>query len=619
MPASVALTPLPRGGWAWIGLVVAGTGAGLLLVGVADAASRAGSDVAIVPFWLGMLAIFGPATWRLLSASPRTSRRAWLRLRAERLAIVVVLGLGLYLVKVMVSPTALTLPDEFSHLRTLADIIRTGHLFADNPLLRISSIYPGLEAASAAVMASSHLDAFAAAVPLIAVARVTTILAIYLIALRVTGSTQAGGIAIVLYAANPSFLMFDAAYAYESLALPLALVAIWATLRWSDHLGRSLVDAAVALTAIGATAVTHHLTSVVLMAFLATWAIAAVVLERGRRTIWPIVLAAVVAVTASAIWLAVAGTLAVTYLTTIVGGGVQELVGILLGAGDAKRLFAPHAGFSSPPPEVVAAWAAVGLLLLGLPLVLWHAIRRRGGSAILVTLGLLALLYPATLALRLTVAGSETSQRASEFVFLGIGVLGADWLVGPRRARLRPPRLVAWLAVLVVVAGGIVAGEPPIGRLPGPYHVAAEQRSIEPEGVATAMWALEVLGPDRRLVADRTNAKLLGSLGLQYPVTAANQHVATAWPMFDTSLTPADVALLQRGGIEYVVVDLRLAADIPAYAYVFEQDEPNAGNHTTPMPLPALQKWDSIPGVTRIYDSGDIVIYDIRGLADAAS
>jgi len=606
------VTIAARPGSGWGGAIVASCGSGVLAIGLADALSIGGSGAALPMFWLGMLLLFGPATWRLLGER-RGSHDD------ERLLIVLLLAVALFLVKVMVSPLSLTLPDEFSHLRTLIDVLRSGHLFADNPLLQISSVYPGLEAASAAAILSSRIGAFPIALGVIAIARVMTILAVFLLALRVSQSNRVAGVACVIYAANPSFLFFDTAYAYESLALPLALVAIWATVRWVDRDGRSAADGLVAFTAIAATAVTHHLTSVVLLVFLATWAIIAALRDRRVRPVLPIAVAALLSLACSALWLVVAGTLALRYLSTIVGGGVQELIGILFGAGEAKQLFASHAGFASPLPEIVTAYAAVGLLVLALPLILWHAVRGRRPTPFVITLGLLALLYPASLALRFTASGAETSQRASEFVFVALGILGADWLVGRRRALGRPARPVAFVAILTVVAGGIITGVPPIGRLPGPYHVAAEQRSFEPEGEATSTWVLATLGPDNLLVADRTNAKLLGSLGEQYPVTAANRHLATAFAMLDVTLTPADVDVLRRGGIRYVVVDLRLSRDIPEYSYLFEQAEPNAGNHTAPAPLAALQKWDSLPDVTRIYDSGDILIYDIRGFLDAGA
>ena len=95
---------------------------------------------------------------------------------------------------------------------------------------------------------------------------------------------------------------------------------------------------------------------------------------------------------------------------------------------------------------------------------------------------------------------------------------------------------------------------------------------------------------------------------------AANSHLGTAWVVMDTKLSEADLATLRDGHIDYVVVDLRLAQAPPVYPYYFEQSEPDGGSHTTPVPLVSLQKFDSLPGVLRIYDSGNIIVYDVRGL-----
>jgi hypothetical protein len=597
----------PRVSVAWRPVIVASTGAGLLLLGLADDQARIVGPASLPLFWAGILLMVGPSTWRLVSPAPS---------RNERMSIVLILGLALYLVKVMVSPIAFSLPDEFTHWRTLDDILSSGHLFTDNPLLPISPLFPGLEAATAAAKVSSGLGIFPLAMILMGAARVVTMLSLFLLAATITGSARVAGIASVIYMANVSFLQFDALFSYESLAIPIAFLALWAVLCWSRHSGRSVLHGGLALAAIAATTVTHPLTSLVLVTFLVTWAVLSLVRDRGAKPRWPIVVAAAWAVAVNIVWFATVGGLAITYLYIIVRGGADELVAVLTGATAAKQLFV-SAGLAVPLPEKVVAYASVLLLLLALPFMLLHAVRGRRPPAVVLVLGLAAMLYPISLALRFTVAGSETSQRASEFLFVALGVLAADWLVGSRPSRWRPHgRSIVVLMLLVVFAGGLASGDPPQGRLPGPYHVAAEALSIEPQGTETAAWALRELGPNNRIIADRTNAKLLGSIGSQYPVTSANQHLGTAYVMFAQTLGPGELDVLRRGDIRYIVVDLRLAYAAPIYKYDFESSEPDAGRHTTPIPLAALQKFDGLRGVTRIYDSGDIIIYDVSRLVD---
>jgi hypothetical protein len=81
-------------------------------------------------FWLGVLAIVGPTAARLVSAAPT---------RAERIVLVAGLEVAAYLMKMVIWPVQYTFHDEFVHWRTAADILRTHHLFATNPLTRVSA------------------------------------------------------------------------------------------------------------------------------------------------------------------------------------------------------------------------------------------------------------------------------------------------------------------------------------------------------------------------------------------------------------------------------------------------------------------------------------------------
>ena len=65
--------------------------------------------------------------------------------------------------------------------------------------------------------------------------------------------------------------------------------------------------------------------------------------------------------------------------------------------------------------------------------------------------------------------------------------------------------------------------------------------------------------------------------------------------------------------MHYVWVDRRLSQSLPAFGQYFPVD-PKAGKYTRPLPLGDLTKFNHTQGVERIYDSGNIVIYELTGL-----
>ena len=100
-----------------------------------------------------MLLLFAPAAARVLSAGAT---------RAERIGILLMLAMGLYLVKVIHSPAGFTFYDELQHWRTVVDSAQQERLFVENPLLRTSPLFPGLEVATQAVMSLTGLSPFVA-------------------------------------------------------------------------------------------------------------------------------------------------------------------------------------------------------------------------------------------------------------------------------------------------------------------------------------------------------------------------------------------------------------------------------------------------------------------------
>ena len=59
---------------------------------------------------------------------------------------------------------------------------------------------------------------------------------------------------------------------------------------------------------------------------------------------------------------------------------------------------------------------------------------------------------------------------------------------------------------------------------------------------------------------------------------------------------------------------LGVTEQLPAAGYYFSPD-PHQGNYKKPLPSQAIDKYNDIPGVSRVFDDGTIVIYDLAGAA----
>jgi GT2 family glycosyltransferase len=590
--------------WGWLPLLSVATGLGLLIIALADSAARFGQSWAYWGFWAGIAAIFAPASVRLASASAG---------RWERLGIACVLGLGLYAVKVLHSPTGFTFHDELLHWRTARDILSTGHLFAANPLLPISAYYPGLELVTSA-LAATHLSIFTSGVVLLAFARLAMMVALFVLYEEVSGSAHVAGLGVLVYTATPNFLFWSSQFAYESLGLPLA-VGVLALLALRSRMAgqrRRLLGIAAAV-GIGAVIPTHHLTSLFLVAFLFLWWLAGRWIGWGsasarlRVPLWPALLAAVGVV----VWAVVVAPGMMSYVGEPLAGIFRQLGQIATGHAPARQFFT-SGGHVGPLGERLAALAAVGILLAALPVGLWAAWRVQRRSALGALLVTLALLYPPSLALRIGPGGPEASSRLSDFLFIGLGLVLALGVTGYWReiaARVRSAALIATVA-LIVFAGGVILGLGGFARLPGPYLVEGGPRAIEPESQAVASWMLAANGPGHRVATDRSNGLLIGSYGDQHPVNGLADGIGV-WPIFYPDRWNGGVdAVLLRAGIRFVITDLRLTTDTPYDGVYFESGE-RIPKNGYPLHLAALTKFDGRPGVSRVYDSGDIQVYDV--------
>jgi hypothetical protein len=597
--------------WGWLPILALTNALGVLSVAYAYLASRYVSTNPAIFFWLGLLFIFSPSTGRLIS--PKASR-------FERIGILCVVGICLYIVAVMYSPLYFSSFDEFLHLITADTIAGSGHLFGQNALLPVSPDFPGLEIVTNALSTLSGLSTYHAGIVVVGVARLVMILSFFLLNEQIMKSARMAGIATIIYMANQHFLVFDAQFAYESLALPLATFALFAVAYETLNDYGSWVVIAGWIT-LGAVVATHHTTDFILDGFLVLWALTFVSLRTAPIRKSGLVQTALFGVVLSIGYVVFIAQPVVGYVVSFLGNALNELWHVLVGSSGARQLFVDYSGEPTPLWERAVSLSSIALIVLSLPFGLLCLWQRYRSNALAWVSGIVSLCYPLTLLLRFTNSGGEVADRTAAFLFIPLSCVLAIFVV-----QFWPTRLLRWkqttlitCAITVVLLSGVIVGSgPPWNLLPGgPYLVAADAHSIEPDGMQAAIWARSYLGPNNRVATDRINQLLMAAYGEQRDITSIEDRIEVAQILLSSSLGPHEIAILRSAKIRYIVVDMRLANGLPRLGFYVDPAEPGAFHYVVPIDQEALTKFTTIPQIYRVFDSGNIIIYDVGGLVNA--
>ncbi len=621
--------------WGWFPALALISSGGVFSVSYSFTIARAGKPGLEIFFLLGLLLIFAPSLVRLLSTTPS---------RFERITIVCMAGINLYSIKVLASPLYFSFFDEFLHWRTANDILHTGHLFNSNALLPVSPYYPGLEIVTNALSTLTGLDTFYAALIVIGFARLVMVLSLYLLNEQFTSSPRIAGLATLLYMGNPHFLLFDAQYAYESLALPLTEFVLLTLAPYQGLMIRlnqlkiigsgtlstklrklllhndlygMLVTTLIVLATI---VVTHHVTNFFLDGLLVLWASTYAFLRPLPFYRSYLARVALLGVILSCAMFLESGNPVINYISSFLLLAFQELGHIITGTGGAKQLFQSYTGQPTALWERILTVVSQLLVISALPvglLCLWQRFRT---NALAWTFGVLIFCYPLVQIFRFTTSGSELVDRSAAFLFIPIStvvsiVIAQLWPVH-RFSRIHTTSLTITLSIIII--GGIVLGAgPSLALLPGPYMVTADARSIETQGIQAATWTKNYLGPNKRIATDRINQILMGTYGDQQIITSIADRVEIAPIFLSAQFGPEQSSLIKAAQARYLVVDMRLSKALPLLGFYYEQDEQGAYKHKQPLDAEDLKKFAAIPQINKVFDSGSIVIYDAEGVLNA--
>ena len=545
-----------------------------------------------------------------------------------------IIAFASYAPKLLRDPGAPIYHDEYAHWRATYDIVASRQLFESAQIVPVIGGYPGLHAATAVIVDVTGLSIWQAATVLLLLCHVALLAGIVTLARAIGLDSRPATLAAVIYGFNASFLYFDTQFAYESMAITLviwSLAAFTQAIRAQPGPHRSAWCRLTVMLILGC-AITHHLTTIELTVVMLIVSVA-LSLPRAARsdgwreaaaTAWLLTAFTLVAVVG---WITGVAPATVAYLSPYLGTGLRQLAQMLSGASSGRQLFSASL---SPWWEHIAAFGVtlVALVFAAGGLLLLRRWRRSGRlaagreQALLLGYAIVGLAYFPSTVFIFSQAGAEGSRRSWAISWIGLAILAAlsaAWLVDWASVRRRV--VARWTAVGVLIAmtatalvGGTAAGLDASYRFPGPYLYGSDARSDTPELHAMAQWFRARFGPGHRLVTDRYTGLEMASFGLQD--TAMPSAAFPVWDLYAAAPgqplgPPLLFTVLTEGHYRYLVVDKRIATDVPLLGIYFEGNEP--GNFVRPDGRPIfsgrLAKFNGVPWMSEIFESDNYAVY----------
>jgi hypothetical protein len=575
-------------------------GLGLLVCAIANALSRSTETTTSLIYWAGLLLIVLPIFYRLTSrdASPR-----------ERLALVCLLGLSLYGVKIAHDSPLFTLSDEFVHGYTANKIVEHHHLFPSNPILPATPNYPGLEGATSALMTLTGMSSFGAGTILIGAARLVFMASLFFLFARLTGSSRIAGLGVAVYTGSSNFLLWGAQFSYESLALPLMVVTLLAFVE-RDAAPSAWRRSWLVLIVLGILAVvlTHHMTSYALLLVLAALALTYRLMKVDKPNPWPLALFALAATIA---WLLFKAESTVGYLFPVLSDAFNATLNTASGETAPRTLFHTSSTSGSlgatPLLARLVALSSIALLGVGWFFGLREIWKRRWGEPLAVIFTIGSLFFFGALALRFAPAAWETGNRAGEFLFLGLAfvVSYAAALFLGRGARDLRRRGALACGLGAVFIGGVISGWPWDIQLAQPVRITAEGREIVSEPLGFGEWAKDHL-PGARFAAKDADARMLAVPGGRAALSGQSPDIVDI--LGEPGFAAWQRQILRSHRLRYVVADRRDVGEDNLRGISFTVPGVGADRLLSPG---VVHKFARLPA-GRVYDSGRIVVFDLK-------
>lgn len=558
----------------------------------------------------------------------------------SRVASLASIGIISALPQILLSPNGPSSADEFGHIKAVSDILEQGYISPINSIVAPIPEFPALHYLTAYIADISQFSLWTSANLVIALTHVLTLLGIFAL-LRVKISPRAAAIGALVYAANPNWMFFQSRFAYESLAIMVALWALFFLIRGLESpFGQRLIMIIIAGPAFFVLSQTHHLifiaTLVLAILYLAIYAV------KNYKTDGTSLSLAVGSGIWAALWslptIANNGKYLVDYISYTIAKPSQSNLPFLmesLGLASSETLleeasFATEY-FSFPLSEIIAG----SLLPFILFSILWfylHQGAKSSQGAITFVKGLdafqtfalvISVSYFITLPL---IAFGEYAlvRRSWSFVLLGFAILAAviyeNYLLNtPKQQRARPPY---WKQINAAVMGIFIAvsvssvsvGSPLSQRFP----VGAEQSAYSINSLRTAEvealaeWAATGIPDNTWVFADRYTRLIL-----TYPSRLMAAPIdSVRFPYWELYLDPQNpneqiIKSAKALGVEYIFAH-KFTFLVPTESgYWFHPSEKKLYSVEELYSYNLVEEFDKASWAETVWDSDNYVVYRV--------
>jgi hypothetical protein len=160
------------------------------------------------------------------------------------------------------------------------------------------------------------------------------------------------------------------------------------------------------------------------------------------------------------------------------------------------------------------------------------------------------------------------------------------------------------LAVVVLQMGSYGANVNANDMFPGPFVMEADGRTT-PEQVSMAEWFARHEGYGRVVLADQRNFEVLAAYSDALPASFP------AWELYFPTSPPsaAVVTQLYKDGVQFVLVDRRLATDYSAFLW-FGDFQPSPPSD--PLPLASIAKFADLSYLRDIHQTQNLILYQVK-------